>query len=117
MAGRWTEYCACLFSPAVQARQQVVKSRERAGWLRGRAAGGAHLAGSKAGTLKVRASPAVEGPAQLIWAKDAMLTYDRMSLVLTGLIRIVLSNKSATEMNEGSKILNSQLVATAQSYM
>ena len=81
----------------------------RASWLRGRAAGGAHLAGSKAGTLKVRASPAVEGPAQLIWAKDAMLTYDRMSLVLTGLIRIVLSNKSATEMNEGSKILNSQL--------
>ena len=76
----------------------MIKSRERASWLRGRAAGGAHLAGSKAGTLKVRASPAVEGPAQLIWAEDAMLTYDRMSLVLTGLIRIVLSNKSASEM-------------------
>ena len=74
MGGRWTEYCARLFSPAVQARQQVSKSRVRASWLRGRAAGGAHLAGSKAGTLKVRASPAVEGPAQLIWAKDAMLT-------------------------------------------
>ena len=70
----WTEYCARLFSPAGQARQQVRKSRVRASWLRGRAAGGAHLAGSKAVTLKVRASPAVEGPAQLIWAKDAMLT-------------------------------------------
>ena len=74
MEGRWTEYCARLFSPAGQARQQVRKSRVRASWLRGRAAGGAHLAGSKAGTLKVRASPAVEGPAQLIWAKDAILT-------------------------------------------
>ena len=73
MAGPWTEYCARFFSPAGQARQQVRKSRVRASWLRGRAAGGAHLAGSKAGTLKVRASLAVDGPALPIWASTAIL--------------------------------------------
>ena len=64
---RWTEYCARFFSPAGQARQQVRKSRVRASWLRGRAVSGAHLAGSKAGTLKARASPAIDGPATPMW--------------------------------------------------